>query len=175
MIWRILLVTALIMLPGITSAQVGVPIPTGSTVTVDAHGVCRDVTNPGSGTRMVFTETLPEWQSFVDHPEGSIMRRVLTHVSPERVGHREKAIGIGIGWRLPRTEQNWSLRYRMDRFTLRAIAGRHGPPGRVTGIGMMWPPRRTVSNWWRWCQLDGFILRAIAGRHGPPGRRNRYW
>jgi hypothetical protein len=61
---------ALLFLPGVAAAQVGAPITSGSTVTIDAHGVCRDVTNPGSGTRMVFTETAAEWQSFIDNPEG---------------------------------------------------------------------------------------------------------
>lgn len=52
------------------TAQVGTQIPATQTVTVDAHGECRDVTNPGTGTRMVFTSTAPEWQSFIDNPNG---------------------------------------------------------------------------------------------------------
>jgi len=52
------------------TAQVGTQIPATQTITVDAHGECRQVTNPGTGTRMVFTSTAPEWQSFIDNPSG---------------------------------------------------------------------------------------------------------
>ena len=53
---------------GVVAAQVGTPIPSGQTVTIDQHGECRKVTNPGSGTRMVFTGTAAEWTSFRDNP-----------------------------------------------------------------------------------------------------------
>lgn len=52
------------------TAQVGTSIPSGETVTIDAHGECRQVTNPGTGTRMVFSGTAAEWQSFIDNPNG---------------------------------------------------------------------------------------------------------
>lgn len=70
---RAILFTALFLLPGLAAAQVGTPVTSGSTVTIDAHGECRKVTNPGSGTRMVFTGTAPEWQSFIDNPSGLTM------------------------------------------------------------------------------------------------------
>lgn len=67
---RALLSIALLLLPGLATAQVGTPVPSGQTVTINAHGECREVTNPGAGTRMVFTGTAPEWQSFRDNPSG---------------------------------------------------------------------------------------------------------
>jgi hypothetical protein len=67
---RALLSIALLLLPGLATAQVGTPISSGQTVTINAHGECREVTNPGTGTRMVFTGTAAEWQSFRDHPSG---------------------------------------------------------------------------------------------------------
>ena len=62
---------------GASYAQVGTPIPSGQTVTVDAHGECRQVTNPGSGTRMVFTGTAAEWASFRDNPNGLEMAECI--------------------------------------------------------------------------------------------------
>jgi hypothetical protein len=67
---RALLSIALLLLPGLATAQVGTPVASGATVTIDAHGECREVTNPGTGTRMVFTGTAAEWQSFRDNPSG---------------------------------------------------------------------------------------------------------
>ncbi len=63
---------------GIAIAQVGTPIPSGQTVTINAHGQCRKVTNPGSGTRMVFTGTATEWQSFRNNPNGLSMAACCT-------------------------------------------------------------------------------------------------
>jgi len=64
------------------SAQVGTQIPSGQTVTVDAHGECRQVTNAGSGTRMVFASTAAEWQSFRDHPNGLTMDACASGCTP---------------------------------------------------------------------------------------------
>lgn len=76
----------LLLCAGSATAQVGTSIPAGQTITVDAHGECREVTNPGSGTRMVFTSTAPEWQSFRDNPNGLEMAECsgggLTCASP---------------------------------------------------------------------------------------------
>lgn len=54
-------------------AQVGTPVSSGQTVTVNSHNECRQVTNPSEGTRMVFTGTAAEWQSFRNNPNGLIM------------------------------------------------------------------------------------------------------
>jgi len=70
---RLRFVIFLVCGAGIAAAQVGAPIPSGQTVTVDAHGECRQVTNPGSGTRMVFSGTAAEWTSFRNNPSGLTM------------------------------------------------------------------------------------------------------
>lgn len=73
----LLSVLASLLLAAPAVAQVGVAIPSGQTVTVDAHGECRQVTNPGSGTRMVFTGTAAEWASFRNNPNGLILATCL--------------------------------------------------------------------------------------------------
>ncbi len=70
---RLLFVILLVCGAGIAAAQVGTPIPSSQTVTVDAHGECRQVTNPGSGTRMVFSGTAAEWTTFRNNPSGLTM------------------------------------------------------------------------------------------------------
>lgn len=54
-------------------AQVGTVIPSGSTATVDTHTVCMQVTNPGSGNRVVFTGTAAEWLNFRTNLNGLTM------------------------------------------------------------------------------------------------------
>ena len=76
---RGLLAAAIIALTAsLATAQVGTPIPSGQTVTINAHGECRQVTNPGSGTRMVFTGTAAEWTSFRNNPNGLTMSACST-------------------------------------------------------------------------------------------------
>lgn len=60
-------------MPMLSLAQVGTSVSSGATVAINQHGECRQVTNPGSGTRMVFTGTSEEWKSFRDHPSGLTM------------------------------------------------------------------------------------------------------
>jgi hypothetical protein len=67
-------------------AGVGTAISSGSTVTVDAFDICRKVTNPGPGTRMVFTGTQQEWQSFINHPNGLTMDTCAPPCSGALVG-----------------------------------------------------------------------------------------
>jgi len=76
------------------NAQVGTPIPSGQTVTVDAHGECRQVTNPGSGTRMVFTSTAPEWTSFIDNPNGLTMAACAA-IDGAPCGLDGQGVGVG--------------------------------------------------------------------------------
>lgn len=73
MIRGIFSVLIILFSANLAAAQVGTPIPAGSTVTVDVHGECRQVTNPSSGMRMVFTGTAAEWTSFRDNPNGLTM------------------------------------------------------------------------------------------------------
>lgn len=70
MIYRLLQIFIFIMLSGIATAQVGIQVPAGHTVKIDAHGSCRQVTNLSSGTRLVFTGTAAEWNSFINYPNG---------------------------------------------------------------------------------------------------------
>lgn len=60
-------------------AQVGTPIPSGQTATINAHGTCRQVTNPDAGTRMVFTGTSDEWASFLNNPNGLVLSQCFSY------------------------------------------------------------------------------------------------
>jgi len=75
------------------SAQVGTPIPSGQTVTIDAHGICRQVSNSGSGTRMVFAGTAAEWASFRNSPNGLTMSEctIPCYVNGQRYEEGQKA------------------------------------------------------------------------------------
>lgn len=70
MIWRLLLPILAVFVAAHGNAQTGISIPAGQTVKIDAHGVCLQVKNPGSGTRMVFIGTANEWNSFRNYPNG---------------------------------------------------------------------------------------------------------
>jgi hypothetical protein len=68
------------------AVHAGTAIPSGATVTIDAHGVCKKVTNPGSGTRMVFTDSAGEWANFRSNPNGLTMNACTPSCGGKVVG-----------------------------------------------------------------------------------------
>lgn len=83
------------------AVHAGTAIPSGATVTIDAHGICKKVTNPGSGTRMVFAGSADEWANFRSNPNGLTMNECAPACGGKLVG--------GYCWYLGRNTSNWEI------------------------------------------------------------------